>query len=115
MGRNALLAVFFPLLAACGDAAPPPAARAASTTRAAHRLLVVGWDGASFRAIDPLLAAGKLPHLAGLIARGTKSPLESTILPISSAAWTTATTGKGPGEHGVFGFHEPRAGSYELA
>jgi predicted AlkP superfamily phosphohydrolase/phosphomutase len=41
--------------------------------------------------------------------------LESTILPISSAAWTTATTGKGPGKHGVFGFHAPEAGSYALA
>jgi predicted AlkP superfamily phosphohydrolase/phosphomutase len=113
MGRNALLAVFFSLLAACGEGAPAPSAPPAA--RPAPRLLVVGWDGASFRAIDPLLAAGKLPHLARLIARGTRSALESTIVPISSAAWTTATTGKGPGEHGVFGFHEPREGSYELA
>ncbi len=114
MGRNALLAVLFPLLAACGEAAPPPAASSGPAARPPARLLVVGWDGASFRAIDPLLAAGKLPHLASLIARGTQSQLESTIVPISSAAWTTATTGKGPGEHGVFAFHEPVRGSYEL-
>jgi predicted AlkP superfamily phosphohydrolase/phosphomutase len=43
-----------------------------------------------------------------------RAELESTRIPISSAAWTTATTGKGPGEHGVFGFHEPVPGSYAL-
>ena len=115
MGRNALLAVFFPLFAGCGEPSPAAApAATASIQPPRPRLLVVGWDGASFRAVDPLLAEGKLPNLARLIARGTRSALESTILPISSAAWTTATTGKGPGEHGVFGFHEPANGSYEL-
>ena len=93
------------LAAACADElrpAPPP-----------YRLLVVGWDGASFTRIDPLLEAKKLPHLAALIERGTRAPLASTIVPISSAAWTTASTGKGPGETGVFGFFEPIAESYE--
>ncbi len=108
MRRNALLALFFAALGGCGGpTGPEPGPRPA-------RLLVVGWDGASFRAIDPLLAAGKLPNLAALLAHGTRSELESTIVPISSAAWTTATTGKGPGEHGVFGFHEPLPGSYAL-
>src|SRR5262245_65545670 len=96
------LALFLP---ACGPRreAPP-----------APRLLVVGWDGASYRAIDPLLRAGRLPHLAALIERGTRAELESTIVPISSAAWTAATTGKGPGRTGVFAFHAPVAGSYAL-
>jgi predicted AlkP superfamily phosphohydrolase/phosphomutase len=108
MLRIALL-VLTALFAACGRTNPPP--RVAS---APPRLLVVGWDGASFRAIDPLLAEGKLPHLAALLARGSRAPLESTRIPISSAAWTTATTGKGPGEHGVFAFQAPRAHEYEL-
>lgn len=108
MHRNALLALVLAALGGCGGSADPaPAVRPA-------RLLVVGWDGASFRAIDPLLAAGELPNLAALLARGVRSELESTIVPISSAAWTTATTGKGPGEHGVFGFHEPLPASYAL-
>jgi hypothetical protein len=117
MGRNALLAVLFALLAGCGEPSPGAAASAPrpTTAPATPRLLVVGWDGASFRAIDPLLAEGKLPHLSGLIARGTRGVIESTIIPISSAAWTTATTGMGPGVHGVFAFHEPVQGSYDLA
>ncbi len=76
-------------------------------------MLVIGWDGASWRHVDPLLAAGKLPHLGRLLERGTRAPLESTVIPISSAAWTGATTGKGAGATGVFSFFEPRSGSYE--
>lgn len=96
------------LIVGCGEAPAP------TSEPKAARLLVIGWDGASFRYADPLLAAGKLPHLAALLARGVRAPLESTRIPISSAAWTTATTGRGPGEHGVYGFHEPVAGGYEL-
>ena len=103
-------------LGACSRAPEPPGAPESTSASGARRprVLVVGWDGASFRAIEPLLAAGRLPHLARLLARGVRAELESTRIPISSAAWSTATTGKGPGEHGVFGFHEPQAGSYAL-
>lgn len=110
MPRCAWLAIPFFLLAACGEPEAPRRGAAAG----GPRLLVVGWDGASFRAIDPLLAAGALPNLADLLARGSRAPLESTRIPISAAAWTTATTGKGPGETGVFAFHEPRGYALEL-
>jgi predicted AlkP superfamily phosphohydrolase/phosphomutase len=112
MRLAATLALVLAPLAACGDGAPDPAPSSAART---PRLLVVGWDGASFGAIDPLLASGDLPNLARLLARGSRAPLASTIVPISSAAWTTATTGRTPGEHGVFAFHAPLPGSYELA
>ena len=79
-----------------------------------HRLLVVGWDGATYRMIDPLLRAGRLPHLASLIERGVSAHLESTVVPISSAAWTGMVTGKNPAQTGVFSFFEPVEGSYEV-
>lgn len=94
------------LLAACG-AGPERDARPA-------RLLVVGWDGATFDLIDPLLERGRLPNLARLIAQGRTAWMESTAVPISSAAWVGAVTGRGPGETGVYDFFERKPGSYDL-
>ncbi|HJM58889.1 MAG TPA: alkaline phosphatase family protein [Planctomycetota bacterium] len=70
------------------------------------RLLVVGWDGATFDLIDPLIEAGRLPNLARLARAGRTAWLESTKVPISSAAWTGAATGHGPGETGIYDFFE---------
>jgi len=79
-----------------------------------HRLLIVGWDGATFDLIDPLIAQGRLPNVARLLGRGTSARLESTIIPISSAAWVAAVTGKGPGKTGVYSFFEPLDDSYDV-
>jgi len=96
-------------VSACGgsdhETAPSP-------QRTGPRLLIVGWDGASFNLIDPSIAAGRLPNLASLIERGAQTRLASTIVPISSSAWTSAMTGKGPGKTGVYSFFEPVEGSY---
>lgn len=96
-------------LAACGRSGPGPAP---STER--PRVLLVGWDGATFDSIDPLLEAGRMPCLRGLIESGSSATLESTMIPISSAAWTSAMTGKGPGWTGVYSFFEPVEGSYDV-
>ncbi len=73
----------------------------------------MGWDGASFDLVDPLLDAGRLPNLAALIECGVSARLASTAIPVSSAAWTGAMTGKGPGKTGVYGFLEPIEGTYD--
>jgi predicted AlkP superfamily phosphohydrolase/phosphomutase len=105
--RCALLALVTSCLAlCCSDASEPGPAR--------RRLLVVGWDGATFQMIDPLLARGRLPNLARLIERGSSARLESTRVPISSAAWVGAVTGKTPGQTGVYSFFEPIEGSYDV-
>ncbi|HEY5659001.1 MAG TPA: alkaline phosphatase family protein [Myxococcota bacterium] len=109
--RAAVLALGLWLaLCGCGEADRGPAADA---QRPPQRLLIVGWDGATFDLVDPLIAAGRLPHLAALIECGVSARLASTIIPISSAAWTSAVTGKGPGKTGVYGFLEPIEGSYD--
>ncbi len=42
--------------------------------------------------------------LKKLIEKGVFGPLESTIPPITPPAWTSMTTGKNPGKHGIPGF-----------
>ena len=98
------------LALACGDSRARPGA----PRRPEQRLLVVGWDGASFDLVDPLVAAGKLPTVARLLRAGRSARLESTVVPISSSAWVGAVTGMGPGETGVYSFFEPIEGSYDV-
>ena len=79
------------------------------------RVLVVGWDGASWDALDPLLGAGRLPHLQALIARGWRTALRSTVPAVTPAAWTAMATGCDPGTTGVLGFRHldlARPGGY---
>jgi predicted AlkP superfamily phosphohydrolase/phosphomutase len=68
------------------------------------RTLILGLDGATFDVIDPLIAAGRMPVLAALAARGVRARLRSTCPPVSAPAWVTFLTGKHPGKHGVFNF-----------
>jgi predicted AlkP superfamily phosphohydrolase/phosphomutase len=103
-----LLASCLAAAAGCVGADDPP------ETAPAQRLLLIGWDGATFDLIDPLLRAGRLPNLAGLLERGSSVWLDSTIVPISSAAWTSAVTGSWPGKTGVYSFFEPVPNSYDV-
>lgn len=71
------------------------------------RLLILGWDGADWDVLDPLLSRGELPHLAALLARGSSAPLASLEPRLSPLLWTSAVTGVTPDRHGVLHFVEP--------
>jgi predicted AlkP superfamily phosphohydrolase/phosphomutase len=47
------------------------------------RLLLVGWDAADWKIIDPLLARGEMPHLAGVIEGGARGNLATIDPPLS--------------------------------
>jgi predicted AlkP superfamily phosphohydrolase/phosphomutase/tetratricopeptide (TPR) repeat protein len=72
-----------------------------------RRLLLVGWDAADWKVINPLLAAGEMPHLARLIANGVHGNHATNYPALSPMLWTTIATGKRPGKHGIHGFSEP--------
>lgn len=79
-----------------------------------RRALIIGLDGATFRLIEPLSRAGKLPHLTRLMDQGAWGTLRSTIQPSSEQAWATFMTGQNNGKHGVFGFQQRRPGTYHF-
>jgi predicted AlkP superfamily phosphohydrolase/phosphomutase len=81
----------------------------------ANRVLVVGWDGADWDILDPLLAAGELPALQGLIERGRRGVSRSCLPSHSWAAWPTFLTGRDPGGHGVFDILEYQPGASRRA
>ncbi len=78
-----------------------------------RRVVVLGLDGATFDLIDPLVAEGRMPHLARLLREGTRGTLGSTFPPVTGPAWTSLLTGKRPENHGVLNFHLYEPGRYE--
>jgi predicted AlkP superfamily phosphohydrolase/phosphomutase len=68
------------------------------------RLAFVGLDGATFRILDPLMAAGVMPCLARLAQRGSVAVLRSTVPTYTPPAWVSMVTGVNPGKHGIIGF-----------
>lgn len=71
------------------------------------RLLLVGWDAADWKVIDPLLSRGEMPHLASILAAGVRGNLATIYPPLSPMLWTSIATGKRPPSHGILGFTEP--------
>jgi tetratricopeptide (TPR) repeat protein len=78
-----------------------PMPRAADT---GLRVVMIGLDGADWDLVDPLLRAGRLPHLERLVTGGARGPLRSYDPMISPLLWTTMVTGVGPDIHGVADF-----------
>ncbi len=78
-----------------------------------RRVMLIGFDGATLDLIQPWVRSGILPNFARLMAEGAVGPLESTIPPVTPAAWGTMATGVNPGKHGVYDFFARRPGSYE--
>ncbi len=91
---------------------PDLAARTRSRPKSRRpKVCVIGLD-----CVPPLVAFEKLgedlPNLRGLMDHGIWGPLRSTDPPITIPAWTTITTGKDPGQLGIYGFRNRRDYGY---
>ncbi len=75
------------------------------------RVLIIGWDGVDWKVLDPMLQAGDLPVLAGLIERGAHGDCLSTVPSHSWCAWPSFMTGLNPAGHGVFDILEHKPGA----
>lgn len=105
---GALLGIF--LLVGCARQEEPGGSdrgargSAADAGAAARRVAIVGIDGATWDVLDPLMAEGRMPHLARLTREGTRGVLRSMEPTASAIIWTTIATGKVPEKHGIHGF-----------
>jgi predicted AlkP superfamily pyrophosphatase or phosphodiesterase len=72
-----------------------------------RKWIVVGWDGASWSVVLPLLQAGRLPHLEALMRDGSYGSLWTVEPTTSPSIWTTIATGVSPARHGILGFQKP--------
>lgn len=85
---------------------------------AAHsRVVVIGWDGATFDVLRPMIEAGAMPTLARLLSGSAHGVLYTTRPPVTCPAWPTMFTGVNPGRHGVFSFsfRDPATGRMRTA
>lgn len=73
-----------------------------------QRWMVIGWDGADWQFLLPLLGQGKLPNLRGLLQTGSYGTLASIVPTLSPAIWTTVATGRTPAEHRILHFYNQR-------
>jgi predicted AlkP superfamily phosphohydrolase/phosphomutase len=69
------------------------------------KVLIIGLDGATFDLIIPWINEGRLPNLARLMKEGSYGKLKSTPNKVSPEAWTSFSTGKNAGKHGIYMFH----------
>src|SRR5262245_11502406 len=73
----------------------------------AGKVLLVGWDAADWRVIDPLMEQGKMPNLASMVRAGVRGNIATLYPALSPMLWTSIATGKRPFKHGIHGFSEP--------
>ncbi len=76
----------------------------APTWRGAQRVVVLGIDGMDPQLLRRYMAEGRMPNFAKLAARGSFTPLGTSIPPQSPVAWSNLITGQNAGGHGIFDF-----------
>lgn len=68
------------------------------------KTVLIGLDGGTFSAFNPLMEQGVMPYLQRFLHSGVHAELKSTVLPLTAQAWPTLMTGRGPGSHGILDF-----------
>lgn len=82
--------------------------------RLAKKVLVLGWDAADWKIINPLLDAGLMPSLESLINKGVMGDIATLDPVLSPILWTSIATGKTGDKHGILNFVEPIPDQMEL-
>ncbi len=75
-------------------------------------LIAIVMHGSGRYYLEPLFAAGRLPHLARLAAEGHQRYFR-TVFPVAAGAWVTILTGQSVGVHGVIDYVDLDARSYD--
>jgi predicted AlkP superfamily phosphohydrolase/phosphomutase/Flp pilus assembly protein TadD len=74
--------------------------------RLAKKVLLIGWDAADWKIINPLLDSGQMPALEKFINQGVMGNIATLDPPLSPMLWTSIATGKRAYQHGILGFTE---------
>ncbi len=70
------------------------------------KVLLIGWDAADWKVLNPLIERGEMPVFAGLVERGTIADMITLEPVLSPLLWNSVATGKRADQHGILGFTE---------
>ncbi|MGI9517558.1 MAG: alkaline phosphatase family protein, partial [Pirellulaceae bacterium] len=73
------------------------------------KVLLVGWDAADWKIIQPFMDKGMMPNTRRLVESGVMANILTLSPILSPMLWTSIATGKRPYKHGIYGFSEPGA------
>ncbi len=76
------------------------------------RIVIIGLDGMPYGLMETFGRDGTMPNFGALVEDSVFRPLASSIPEVSSVAWSSAITGRNPGEHGIYGFIDIAPGTY---
>jgi predicted AlkP superfamily phosphohydrolase/phosphomutase/tetratricopeptide (TPR) repeat protein len=71
-----------------------------------NKLLLIGWDAADWKVINPLIERGEMPVLSRLIDDGVIGDITTLQPVLSPMLWNSIATGKRADKHGILGFTE---------
>ncbi|MFL6514252.1 MAG: alkaline phosphatase family protein [Chthoniobacterales bacterium] len=71
-----------------------------------NKVLLIGWDAADWKLIDPLIERGEMPVLSGFLEEGVMGDITTLQPIISPMLWNSIGTGKRADKHGILGFTE---------
>lgn len=69
--------------------------------------MLIGWDAADWKIIQPLMDSGQMPSLRQLVENGVMGNIATLDPPLSPMLWTSIATGMTADKHGILGFAEP--------
>ena len=77
------------------------------------KVLIIGWDAADWKVINPLLDRGEMPNLGRIVNHGVMGDIMTLEPVLSPMLWNSIATGKLADQHGILGFTEvdPRTGA----
>lgn len=73
----------------------------------AKKVLLIGWDAADWKIVNPLLDQGLMPTLEDFVNHGVMGNLATLHPVLSPMLWNSIATGMRPDKHGILGFGEP--------
>jgi predicted AlkP superfamily phosphohydrolase/phosphomutase len=81
----------------------------------APTVMLIGFDGASWNLMNPLLKDRQLPNFQRVIQNGTTAALTTLTPTWSPLLWTSIATGKLPEKHGIRAYRDNQTGVINIA